>query len=191
MSRIFLDDLRDDINTLMADNNTQNITPAVQRGVLLDMVDSTTQQECAIIGQIPTLAVPTTTAFVPLTTIYDAFLGGDGDFLNPDFANGEIVGSSIAGWTYDVVANITLEGLGAGIACEFVIMRDGVQEGYIGGVTGDGSGDPVSTNVRFYDLKSLVDSTYTLGVRTPAGNDTIDVLDVILSVTIQPTNNPD
>ena len=48
MSRIFLDDLRADIAALFADNTIGAISPANLRGIMLDTIDSTIEDEGGI-----------------------------------------------------------------------------------------------------------------------------------------------
>lgn len=189
MTRRFLDDIRSDIVTLMPDNNIGAITPAITRGILTDMVDSTVQDEGAISANAPTLGIATTDSFTQLTTPYAQNAGGDGDFITPDQINGEITTSSTAGFTYSLIGSIAFEG-SANDPFEFVILEDGSPVGFITRETGEGNNDPVSSYVRTLIDAAPADAVYSIGVRTPEGNNTIDILDIELVAIIQPTNNP-
>ena len=65
MARRFLDDVRADIQSLLPDNITGEISPADMRTLLTDITDSTIQDECIITGDVgATFAL--TGAFQPI-----------------------------------------------------------------------------------------------------------------------------
>lgn len=188
MTRRFLDDVRTD---LIAQLTTGNETPApTLNGLLLDMIDSTIQDEAVIYGITPVDNHPTTTTFVPINVGYDVTVGGDAEFLKMNDASGEAQGATVAGYTYSIKGQITVIASN-GQRYEFVILRNGVDQlGVVRGLTGDGNNDPVGVDLSGFTISALSDAVYTIGVRSPDGANDIDIQAIGLSATILPTNNP-
>ena len=194
MARRFLDDLRADIINYIIDNDAGLITPAQVRTALLDIIDSTIQDEGAIIADHTAgapysfTATPTWTALP--TAIWNGEVGGDADFVKVNEAGGEISSSSTAGWTYVLQGVISI--VAANNAdIEFAIGTDGDPTGTPITVTGRGSNRPVYGRCFRYDVSALANSSYQLFVRSPTGgSEAIEVDYVALICVIQPTNNP-
>lgn len=189
MSRIFLDDLRAATTALFADNTTGDISPADLRGVMLDTIDSTVQDECNLAATAPTLALATTASFVPLS-VYGEDNGGDGVFLTPDFVSGTITTAAEAGFTYTINCNATIESLQNSVPCEFVVLENGIPDGLAFALTGDGKDDPVSIAIRHLINAAPASAVYSIGIRTPDGASTLDVMAIEVIAVIHPTNNP-
>ena len=189
MSRIFLDDLRAAATALFADNTAGDISPADLRGVMLDTIDSTIEDEGGIYSVTPTLAIPTAVAYAELLNIYTTDVGGDGTFLIPDFTLGTVTTSATAGFSYEVSAQLSFEGAN-NTQYDFTIMHDGVAVGVGESVTGRGSGRPVGVNITSLSLSTPASAVVTLAVQSPDGVSTIDILKASLFTIIKPTNNP-
>lgn len=203
MTRRFLDDIRADKLTVAAaftdllvtagDTTAPALNGILQTNLALDqdMLDSVTQDESAIASNAPSLGVATTAAFTPLTTgIYDIAVGGDDDFLTVDAAAGTITTSPIAGFTYTCEGRVTFQDIGSSVPIEFSILADGVQAGFIGGLTGGGNTRPRTVAFSHIKLATPANTVYTIGVRTPNGNQDIDITSIAMSCFIQATNNP-
>ena len=188
MARRFLDDIRSDIASQFADNSNGNISPADLRSVTVDMLDSSVQDECDIFSTAPTVGLVLNGTFSDLTTIYDGQEGGDGLFLIPSFASGMVAGTSTPGFTYVVIADITVEASN-NEEIDFSIGINGVATGFIGSVVGDGMRDQ-SVRVENLDRTAPASAVYTLMARAADGAATPTIQDVILRVIIVPTNNP-
>lgn len=188
MTRRFLDDIRSDVTTLLADNMAGDISPADMRSIFDDTIDSTIADEGEIFSTASTIGVVLTGTFASLTTIYDVNGGGDGNFLNPAFASGTITGSGTAGFSYTVRAAITIAA-GNNEEVEFAIGINGVAEPYFATLVGDGARDQ-SVSIGAFDRTSSISAVYTLMARAADGAATIDVDAVRLVAVIQPTNNP-
>lgn len=190
MTRRFLDNVRADIATLLADNTTGDITAPIMQGVLLDMIDSTIQDESAIASNTPSLAVATAIAWQPLTTgIYDVSTGGDATFLILDVINGTVTTSATAGFSYSFEGKVSFTDINSNTPIEFSILKNGVQVGFIAALTGGGGTRPRSTAFSHINLSAGANDVYTIGIQTPNGVSSIDIVSVGLSATILPTNN--
>ncbi|AUR97446.1 hypothetical protein NVP1239O_10 [Vibrio phage 1.239.O._10N.261.52.F6] len=188
MTRRFLDDIRAEINTyLVAGGDT---TASELNPTLIDMLDSTIEDESAIFSLVQTDNVPTTTEWTKInTTVYGGSQGGDGVFLKPDFANGQIVTNTVAGFSYNVGAAISFEGQ-ANTRFDFRLLKDGIPVGIIDIQTGEGNNDPITANPRAYIPSADSDAVFSVGVRSPDGANNIDIISAVLYATILPTNNP-
>ena len=188
MPRKFLDDVRADIQTLIADNTTGEIQPADVRSILTDIVDSTIQDECAISGDTgATIAL--TSAFSPITDGFDTTVGGDGTWLKPNQATGTIVLNVQPGWTYSVLAVVTLQVV-QNESLEFCILRDGVAGFFKPTIAGAGVSRPNSVQLIDQILANTSNEEVQIGVRAIDGAASVDIIDVVLEVTVLPTNNP-
>ena len=189
MTRRFLDDIRNDVTTILVTNG--ETTAAEMRGMMLDMLDSTIQDEAVIASNVPSLAVPTAITFIPLTTgIYDAEVGGDADFITVDIINGTIKSSTTAGFTYELEGKVSFQDLGVNTPINFAILRNGIQQGFIAEMTGGGNNRPRTASFSHVVLSAESDAIFTIGVQTPNGVQNIDINSIAMSCTIQPTNNP-
>lgn len=188
MARRFLDDIRDDVTTLFADNISGNISPADLRSVFDDTIDSVIQDEADIFSNAPTVGVVLTGTFAALTTVYDVNGGGDGSFLTPSFSSGTITGSVTQGFSYTIRGAVTIAA-GNNEEIEFAIGIDGVAEPFFATAVGDGVRDQ-SISVGAFDRTAKISAVYTLMARAVDGAATITVDAVRLVAVIQPTNNP-
>ena len=187
MTRRFLDDVRQDIITLFPDNDNQEITPVIMRGITTDMVDSCVGNECEIIGNSPTLGIGLTTVYQSLVTSFDVTAGGDGSFLIPDFAAGNIQGSPIAGFTYIQLGQFTWTS-GDSQPVEFALAVNGVPDDYTTiGVSENNN--QISINLRNFIGSAIANAEYTLMARAPEGAQDIDIIDAVMELAILPTNN--
>lgn len=188
MTRRFLDDIRGDLTAQLVTGG--DTTAPALNALLLDMIDSVIQDESIIASNTTSLAVPTAIAWQPLTTgIYDIEVGGDGNFLKPDVINGFIETISVLGFTYEVEAKINFADLGSNTEIDFSILNNGVPVGFVASLTGGGGSRPRSASFSHIDLSTVANSQFTIGVQTIGGVNTIDIISVGLTLTIQPTNN--
>ncbi len=189
MTRRFLDDVRGDLTAQLATGN-QTPAPALNL-LLLDVIDSTIQDEAVIASNTASPAVPTAIAWAPLTTgIYDVETGGDAEFLKIDLINGSVTTATTGGFTYKIDGNISFDDVASNTPIEFSVLADGVQVGFIAALNGGGSSRPRTASFSHVALSAGADTVFTIGVQTPNGVNTIDIASIALSVTIQPTNNP-
>lgn len=193
MTRKFLDDVRAEIDVNFPDNTTGAITPALTRSTLHDIVDSTVSDEALIAGAPEVTGYALTTTFSALTTgLYSAEAGGDGSFLTTNIAAGNITTSPTAGFTYSVSAALTVQAANNEIV-EMAIMVNGVASRFQPSITGRGTNDrPVSVYIEAFvnGADSTANSVIQICARMPDGAGTISIDDVILNVTIKPTNDP-
>lgn len=188
MARRFLDDVKSDLSALLV---TGGNTPApALADLLIDTIDSTVDDESAIFSSGASLGVAISTAWTPITAAYDGQVGGDADFLKTDFAAGTITTTTTAGFTYKTDGFVSFTDLGANVVIEFAILRGGVPVGVIATLTGGGNNRPRIANFSSFDLSNSPDDVYSIGIRTPDGAQSIDILDIALAVTISPTRNP-
>ena len=191
MPRIFLDDLRNSINALIVPNDAGEITADVLRPLLIDAIDSTIQDEGAIASNTPSPGIVTGAAWFPLSTgIYDLTVGGDDDFITLDPVNGSIKATPINGFSYSIRGNVSFTDMQNNRQINFVILADGSPVGFVSRDTGRGNGKPVSVTFTHLSLSTPSDTVYQIGVQTDDGANTVDILDIGLSVIVQPTNNP-
>ena len=188
MTRRFLDDIRAEINGyLVTDGNT---TADELRLSLIDMIDSTINDECAIFTTAPTLGIDVTDDWTKVnSTVYDGDQGGDGSFLIPSFATGDIETSSTAGFTYTIICSVSFEG-DTGDRYDFTITENDIPIGLAVSENAEGNNDPVSATI-YHQVKSAPSGAkYALAIRSQNATDQIDIISCQLNVTIQPTNNP-
>lgn len=189
MARGFLDPIRTRIAALYVTGG--GIEAPTEGSLMLDLLDSSIQDEAAIASNISSIAVPTAVAWTPLTTgIYDTSVGGDADFLKVDVVAGTITTSATAGFTYILEGVISFSDVSSNTAIEFSILADGVQVGFIAAMTGGGGARPRTASFSHVILSASTNAVYTIGVQTPAAINSIDIISIGLSATIQPTNNP-
>jgi hypothetical protein len=190
MTRRFLDDIKSDISSLMADNVTGDFLLSQDRQIRNDIIDSVIDDECEIFTSTVVSSLTTTTSFVSLTTsIYSGTTGGDATFLKADQVNGVIQSASTAGYTYSATANISFEGT-SNIAYEVGIGINGVVSDFVAGTTGQGASDPVHITTRVLDISSSANTDYSIMIRSPEGANSIANLSANLNLTVKPTNNP-
>ena len=192
MSRKFLDDIRAEITSQMPDNNVGLVTPAIVRGIMQDIVDSTVEDVAFIYrtgGPLVGYARTATAALLP--TLFDAnYLATNMDGVATQQAAGTITLGNVAGRQYKGTFNITFEGANG----------SEVQAGlFIGGVLsplwGAAASVPaanrqVTITMPWYINKSVASQVIGPALWLPNGAGTIDVTAVQFSCSIMPTNNP-
>ena len=189
MTRRFLDDVRTDIVNLMAQPTPLTKTQVIA-SLAKDILDSCVQDECYIRSTAPTLGVAVTDSWTKVnSTTYDVELGGDGSFLIPSFANGEITTSAIAGFSYIIAANVTFTGTN-NTRYFFSALENGVPIGGIDSHLISGNSSPVSSLILTRELSAPANAVFALGIMSDKAVDTIDIVAVDFSVEIVPTNNP-
>jgi len=187
MTRRFLDNIRADIATQLADNPTGDITAAIMQNLLLDMIDSTIQDEGAITGG-SVLDIALTNAW-QLLDIFDTNVGGDGDFITPSAGTGVIVTSDNAGFSYQINAQLSFV-TDNNRDYEFSILQDGVEIGFLSSQTGTGAGDTQSIYLSTFVKSAPADAQYSIGARNNGTTGDLDVIASSITVIIVPTNNP-
>jgi hypothetical protein len=187
MSRRFLDDVRTDVNTQLVTNGTGAITASILNPIILDTIDSTIPDECFLSGDA-TAAIPIGVTYTQLSTAFNNQAGGDGDFLKPDVVNGQVETSTTAGFTYSVSTRVSFYGT-TNSDFDFTIFQDGVAIGFAGGETGEGVNDPVTGVASVLVNSAPTNALYSVAVKSSQAS-TIDIIDILLSVIILPTNNP-
>lgn len=187
MTRKFLDTWETEMLAVIGTG--AGCTGLEMRTVFTDLKDSSVQDECTINSSAPT-AVALTSAWSKVnTTVYTSSNGGDGSFLKPSFATGEIETSLIAGFTYVIGASVSFEG-DNNDRYDFTIFKNGTPIGNFVSSVAHGGGDPVSLNPRVYVNSAGSNDVYSLGVRSFNAVDTINIISCVLYATIYPTNNP-
>ena len=187
MSRLFLDDVRSDIVTQL--QPAANTTGPELSALLINLIDSSIQDECGITGDVLT-PFATTVAWQSIAVGFTTDIGGDGDFLKPNFATGEIITSVTAGFTYEIELFASFEDLANGQRVDFSVLENGVPVGFLSANQGEGNDDPVTATAKQIEISASSNAVYTIGIRTPQGANNLDILSLALVVTIQPTNNP-
>lgn len=189
MSRIFLDTLKVNLSALLVTDGA--VTAPQLLSQLIDVVDSTIRDEAVISASAPVLAVPTAVTWAPLTTgIYDTVKGGDAEFLKVDAINGTVTGATVAGYSYLLEAKVSFTDLSANTPIEFSILADGLQVGFVSAMTGGGGTRARSAAFTLFDNQASSDVVYTVGIQTPNGINTLDIIGVGMLVSVLPTNNP-
>ena len=189
MPRKFLDNIRATLaSTLVTGGET---TAPELAAIMLDIIDSSIQDEAIIASNVASPSIPTTTEWVALTTgIYDQEAGADGQFLLTDFAAGTVSAGSQAGFTYNVRGLISFQDLQNGRSISFVILQNGLPVGFISNNTGLGGGKSVTAFIEFNDISTASNSVFQIAVQTTDGANTVNIQTIALTLVIQPTNNP-
>ena len=184
-----MDDIRTDLSALLV---TGGNTPApALNALLIDTIDSSIEDEGGIYSTTPVNGIATALTYTELNTIYTTDLGGGGSFIIPNFAAGNVATSSVAGFTYQVIAQLSAE-IAKNDRFDFTILQNGVPVGVGESVTGNGVGTnrPVGVNVTSLILSSPADAVYSVAVKSPDGVSVLNVLKCSLFTVIKPTNNP-
>ena len=186
MARRFLDDVRAEINAQIIANAAGLITAPILNPLLIDSIDSSTDDEAVLFLSTPATGVAVGLAWTPIN--FDSSIGGDLNFLVVDLAADNITTTVTAGFTYKVEGFITGTA-GNNDVVELAIGIAGVPVGFIGAFTGRGAGRPQSTTCGFFTNSAASLSSFQLIAQSPGGA-TVDVTGLALTVTIKPTNNP-
>lgn len=186
--RRFLDDVRDDINNMIVSGGGLLATELAP--LMIDMIDSTIQDESALSSVTETLAQPIGTGWTPVAAaVFDTSVGGDAEFLKVSLPTGSIETASTAGFTYRATGLLSFQDIGSNVSIEFSILKNGQQAGFIAAMTGGGNNRARSASFQHVDLSAGEDDLYTIGVRCPDGVQDIDIISIGLGLSILPTNN--
>lgn len=189
MPRKFLDTVRSFINGNIVSNTQGNISGDEVNQGFIDSIDSLVPDEGRLSKSAPTAGLALTTTWISLDGNYfDTAEGDDGDFLNVDATTGVITGTSTLGFSYSVLALITLSAPG-NATIEASIGLNGVPSGFTRTITISG-GAAVSGNLRFFSRSTPSNAQFTLMLRVPSASETVTVEEVELIAVILPTNNP-
>jgi hypothetical protein len=186
MARLFLDNLRANINAAIPDNSVGEVSPADVRNNLLDMVDSTVPDETALTQSAPAVGIVLSPAWLTPLNQFDGSIGGDGNFLKPNPAGGYVEGSTTAGFSYYVLAETNIV---APNNAEISVSAglDGVPFGPV--VTLISGGDPLSASVIALVNALPSDGQVSLMyASSTSATITIDSAETLVIIT--PTNNP-
>jgi hypothetical protein len=189
MARRFIDDVRSDISTLLADNTVGAISPADLRSVFNDFVDSSISDQALLNADQEVTGYPVDLTFAQITTgVFTSQVGNEPPFLNCDFANGVISASPTAGFYYEVIGGLSFEAP-SNVQVDIVITVDGVPREYIASSTGRGAGRPISATILAQSNPTPANAEFGIAIRAESAG-TIDIVDAFLSVNINPTNSP-
>ena len=189
MARKFLDDVRAEINTLINDNASGEISPLDVRTCLIDIVDSGVQDESYIFGDVPDQPFALTGAYQSIGTLYTTGVPAVPGFVTPNSGAGTITLSATAGFTYSIKTQITLS-TSNNEEVDFRIGINGVPVGYVGSIIGSAGGRELSVSVEYILLAAGVSDVITLMARAADGSGTMSVDSIFLFAAILPTNNP-
>lgn len=187
--RKFLDTVRADLTAQLV---TAGETTAPQlNDLLIDLIDSSIEDEGGIFSLTPTNGLAVDLAYTEITSAFTANIGGDGVFIQPDFTIGAVQTSPTAGFSYQILVQLSVE-IAKNDRFDFTVMQDGVPIGVGASVTGNGVGTnrPVGVSVTSLVLSSPANAVYTVAVKSPDGASTMNVLKASLFTVIKPTNNP-
>jgi hypothetical protein len=195
MTRRFLDDIRTEVNSRIADNDIGAIDAADIRNPLQDIIDSTIQDEAGLTNDAQTqVSVSVGSSWVSIDDalslgVYDTVIGGDATFLIPDLAAGSITSTATAGFSYNAKGAVQLDA-GTNVVVECAIGMDGVPGDLIGSIVGTNGVRFQGVYVERYVPSVPSSSAFTLMLRAPAGTTSVDLTVRTFGVIILPTNNP-
>jgi hypothetical protein len=186
MARIFLDDLRAQVGTTLPDNTTGLINPTDHRALLINVIDSTVPDECALTQSAPLVGLQLGPAWITPTSQFNGSLGGDGVFLKPNPVGGYVEGSTTPGFTYYILCETNIIAPNNG-SVSISAGLNGIPFGPI--VTLVSGGDPLSASVIALNNAMPADGHLSLMyASTTSSIVTIDSAETLVIVT--PTNNP-
>lgn len=198
MTRLFLDNLRTLVNSRIPDNDIGAIDAADVRENMLDVIDSTIQDEAGLTSSTtPTITVDLTATWVKLDDLldapviaYDTTIGGDATFLKVDQTAGTITSNATPGFTYEGLGAITVNST-AGEVIEAAIGLDGLPGDLIGSNVGAAGTRPESIFLRRYIPSTAANSEFSIIIRAPDGSaNNVEITTRSLGIIVLPTNNP-
>jgi len=192
VSRKFLDDIRAEITSQMPDNSVGLVTPAIVRGIMRDIVDSTVEDVAFIYrtgGPATGYARTATAALLP--NLFDAdYLASNMDGTTTQITAGTITLGTVAGRQYKGTFNITFEGAN-GTEVQAGLFIGGVLSPLWGAAASvPAASRQVTITMPWYINKSVASQVIGPALWLPNGAGTIDVTAVQFSCSIMPTNNP-
>jgi hypothetical protein len=193
--RMFLDDWEAQMQSLLAANDSGNITADDFHTVLTNLKDSVIQDESVLQGSVAQ-TIPLDENWVSLSDallagpeMFDTVIGGDGVWLIVNRAAGTITTTSTPGYTYKILGAVTLDAATL-VEVEATIGLDGVPGNFIASLVGTGGARELSMSVSRLDLSAPASGVYTLMVRAPNGSTNITIAPRQFGVIIEATNNP-
>jgi hypothetical protein len=190
MTRRFIDDIKNEINTLMADNASGDFTLAMDRSIRFDMLDSTVQEEATILSNhVESLGYPVTGSYALLSSVYNETIGGDGTFLIVNESAGQITTTVTPGFTYFGLVALSIQGPNNADYL-FTISENGVQIGYQAAVTSTGGTNRLSMSFPLEVNAAPASASYGVSIMSPNGAATVDILDINFRLAVLPTFNP-
>jgi hypothetical protein len=195
--RKFLDTVRSEMATKLADNTAGEISALDIREVLADIIDSTISDEAGYASSTsPILSMALTTTWRPLTdanvtggVVFDTAVGGDGDFLRMLPSVSGIQSSPIDGWSYNAKGAIDIDAP-TNVPIEVAIGADGVPGTLVQTVIGTAGVNFWGTYLERYLLSTPADTIFQILLRSPTGPTTASISNRTLGLIILPTNNP-
>jgi hypothetical protein len=187
MVRRFIDDIKADVDAQIVPNGSGLITADIVRPIMIDTLDSTTEDQAKLRRDAPQLAVPLTTSYTtPIEFDYEE--GGDGNFLIVNRVAGTLTSSATPGFSYGFVLEVTLIGT-ANVRYDMTALVGGVETGFVASGTGEGLNDPITLNLTGTSLSTPASGVLQLGLKTDNADD-VDIQSAAMKLDILPTNNP-
>jgi hypothetical protein len=187
MTRKFLNTIRSEITTLLADNTTQDITASELRQVVGDILDSTYESSAYVYSGAASPGEVLTNTYVVVPMASPVSAQAEPTFLTANAANRQVnVLAAAVGFAISAVVEATVT-VPNNEVVEFAIFQNGVATRWTAETSGSGggAGDPHSISLGGVLIGSV--GTIDLRYRCPTGA-TITVLSASLLVSMRPTN---
>jgi len=186
MSLEFIQTLKNEINSLLPDNNTGQITPAILRGVLQDMADSLYSRGASLFRSSATpVAQALTTTPTNYPAIYDTLRA-----LDPPVVAGSLVAGTVTpavtGFACSLTVSMTVDG-----AVNRIVTAQSAKNGVqiIASriiATCTGAGNKVSATITIPIIGVVASDVFTLLLSVDTGA-SINVSQQVLSLAVNPT----
>jgi hypothetical protein len=183
MTRKFLDTIRGEINTLLADNTSNDITAGELRQVVGDILDSTYASSAFVASGAASPGQALTNTYAPVPYATPSTRSGEPSFLSMSAAGVCTVLAAAAGFGLDVVYEATVT-VPNNELVEFAIFQNGVATRWTAETSGNGGTNTYSVSLGGILVGSA--GTIDLRYRCPT-NATISVLSASLIVSVRPT----
>lgn len=185
MARKFLNTIRSEVQTLLADNTTGNISAAEMRQVIVDTLDSTYESSAYVVSNAasPGTVVTATPAIIPMASPVSS--SAEPTWLLANAINRQVsVLAPAVGFAVSAIVEATIEAANNDVI-EFAIFQNGVATRWTAEATGRGAGRPASISLGGILIGSV--GTIDLRVSSPAGS-TVNFLTSSMIVSVRPTN---
>jgi len=198
MARKFLDEVRTDITTKLADNTTGDISALDVREVLRDLLDSSISDEAAFTNALtpPVVSMALDATWKPLTdanvtggVAFDMVVGGDAEFLRMLPSDSGIRGSAVAGYSYNVKGSISIDAA-TNTSIQVAMGMNGEPGVLVQTIIGTNGVRFTGAYLERYILSAPADALFQLLVRAPDGPTTASISSRGFGAIILPTNNP-
>ena len=185
MTLKFTDVVRAEINSLLADNISGDISAADMRQVCTDILDSSAPPDCALIsttsatGQV----LSPTPAIVPVPGAISS--NPDPSVISANAGNRNIeITPTLNGFLLTVIFEFTIDNIGNGQSVQFTIFKNGLATPWRYDIIGRGNSSPQTVNLvaRLIGEAGTIDVRYSAPVATSC-----DVDSSFLIVQITPT----